>query len=154
MMTGQVAIIGTGLIGQAWAISFASAGYQIRIWDANADIAASALSAIGLRLATLQDNALLSETATAIRARITVAGSLESAGIVADYIQENVPEDLEIKRAVIGEIDEACSSTAIIASSTSALLPSRLFSDVKGAGRCLIAHPVNPPYLIDRKSVV
>jgi L-gulonate 3-dehydrogenase len=72
----------------------------------------------------------------------------------AFYVQENTPEDLAIKHGILAKIDGLANPETIIASSTSALLPSRLFENLAGRERCLVAHPINPPYLVPAVEVV
>jgi L-gulonate 3-dehydrogenase len=72
----------------------------------------------------------------------------------ADYVQENTPEKLDVKRAVFARLDAAAPPGAILASSTSALLPSTFTDHLPGRARCLVVHPLNPPYLIPAAEVV
>jgi L-gulonate 3-dehydrogenase len=63
-------------------------------------------------------------------------------------IQESCPETLEAKRSVFAELDRLGAPDAILASSTSTIVPSRFTETLKGRHRCLVAHPVNPPHLV------
>jgi 3-hydroxyacyl-CoA dehydrogenase len=69
-------------------------------------------------------------------------------------VQENTPEDVEVKRAVFARLDAAAPADAVLASSTSAILPSAFTEHLKGRARCLVVHPINPPYLIPAAEVV
>ena len=69
-------------------------------------------------------------------------------------MQENAPEQLEVKRALCAELDRLAPADAILASSTSALLPSQLHRGPRGPARCLVCHPINPPYLIPAVELV
>jgi 3-hydroxyacyl-CoA dehydrogenase len=80
--------------------------------------------------------------------------SLEEALAGADHVQENTPEILDTKRRVFAELDRAASSHAVLASSTSAILPSRFSEQLAGRKRCLVVHPINPPYLIPAVEIV
>ena len=151
----NIAIVGTGFIGRAWAISFARAGHRIRLWDAAAKAPEAAVAYIAGILPELERNDLLDgSTPAAVLARIGAAGSLAEALADADHVQENTPEVLETKRAVFAELDTLTPAGAVIASSTSALLPSRFTDHLKGRARCLVVHPINPPYLIPAAEVV
>ncbi|MBB1594819.1 3-hydroxyacyl-CoA dehydrogenase [Achromobacter sp. UMC46] len=141
------AIIGTGLIGQGWAIVFARKGWDVRLYDVNAAMLAEARSLILQQLRELETQGLLSG-ADAIIERVHVAGSLADAVKGACYIQENSPENVEIKRALFSELDEAADPDAVIGSSTSSIPASQFTEHLAGRHRCLVAHPVNPPYLI------
>src|SRR5258707_1216377 len=72
----------------------------------------------------------------------------------ADYVQENTPEKVEIKRAVFARLDAIARPDTILASSTSALLPSSFTQELAGRARCIVVHPLNPPYLIPAAEVV
>ncbi|KRC84596.1 3-hydroxyacyl-CoA dehydrogenase [Achromobacter sp. Root83] len=143
----RAAIIGTGLIGQGWAIVFARMGWDVRLYDVNAAMLAEARSLILQQLRELEVQSLLDD-ADAIVERVQTAGSLRDALQGACYIQENSPEKVEIKRALFSELDALAEPHAVIASSTSSI-PASLFTEhLAGRHRCLVAHPVNPPYLI------
>ncbi len=151
----KVAIVGTGLIGRAWAISFARGGARVSIWDQASGAAESAVDYISGVLDDLAANDLLNgQEPTEILARISRPAKLEEALAEADYVQENTPELLEGKIKVFAMLDALTPAHAIIASSTSALLPSAFTKDLKGRGRCIVVHPINPPYLIPAAEVV
>lgn len=145
----RTAVIGTGFIGRAWAISFARAGHEVRLWDADAAAADRARGFIGEILPDLAANDLLNGASPeTVLARIAPVQDLARAldGVV--HVQENTPEQLEIKREVFAELDRLAPAEAVLASSTSALLPSSFVENVPGRSRCLVCHPINPPYLI------
>ena len=151
----KVAIIGSGFIGRAWAISYARAGHETALWDAEADAAAKALTYIEGMLPPLAANDLLNgATAQTVRGRMRAARDLDDALADADYVQENTPEVLDIKKAIFARLDAGAPANAIIASSTSAILPSAFTEGLKGRARCLVVHPINPPYLIPAVEVV
>jgi len=151
----DTAIIGSGFIGRAWAISFARAGARVRLWDQNADQTAGAFSYIGGVLEDLSRNDLLNgKTPASVLSLISVAGSMAEALAKATYVQENTPEVLASKIKVFEALDGAARADAVLASSTSALLPSRFTEHLKGRGRCVVVHPINPPYLIPAAEIV
>lgn len=143
----KVAIIGTGLIGRSWAIVFAAAGWQVRLADSSAAALKAAPKPIADGLAELATHGLVHDPAGAA-ARVRAAGSLAEAVADAELVQENLPEEVEIKRAVFAELDRLAPRDAILASSTSAIVASRFTETLAGRGRCLVAHPVNPPHLV------
>jgi L-gulonate 3-dehydrogenase len=151
----NTAIIGTGFIGRAWAISFARAGCAVRLWDQADGAAGKAIDYIAGVLDDLAVNDLLNgQTPTNVLTRISPALTLEDALSKATYVQENTPEDLATKIEVFKQLDTLARADAVLASSTSALLPSRFTETLKGRGRCIVAHPINPPYLIPAAEVV
>ena len=151
----KIAIVGTGFIGRAWAISFARAGRQIALWDGDAAAPAAALAYIEALLPDLQEFDLLDgATPTEIRNRMAVAGTLREALDGAEHVQENTPENLDLKRQIFARLDVEAEREAVLASSTSAILPSAFTEALSGRERCLVAHPINPPYLIPAAEIV
>lgn len=151
----KTAIIGAGFVGRAWAISFARAGHEVRLWDAEPKALPAALAFIDSVLPDLEANGLLNGASPAdVRARLVPETDLGTALAGVDYVQENTPEDLAVKRKVFGELDEKAPPSAVLASSTSALLPSAFQEQLAGRTRCLVCHPINPPYLIPAVEVV
>jgi 3-hydroxyacyl-CoA dehydrogenase len=151
----KVCIVGTGFIGRAWAISFARAGHEATLWDAAPSAPAAALAYIEGLLPDLAEHDLLNgSTPAEIRARMHVATTLEQALAGAEHVQENTPEVVEMKREIFARLDALASPEAILASSTSAILPSKFTEQLKGRARCMVVHPINPPYLIPAAEVV
>jgi L-gulonate 3-dehydrogenase len=151
----QTAIIGSGFIGRAWAISFARAGADVRLWDHAEGTAEAAIGYIDTVLEDLQRNDLLNgQSASQVTAHITACKTLDEALAHADYVQENTPEVLATKIKVFEQLDAMAPESAILASSTSALLPSKFSAGLKGQHRCLVVHPINPPYLIPAVEIV
>jgi len=145
----KTAIVGLGLIGRSWAISFARAGHEVRLWDADPAAAGSALSYIADILPDLAAHDLLAGAEpSAVMARLRPVSDLADALADIDYVQENTPERLDVKLQVFQDLDRLAPAKAILASSTSALLPSSFVEHLPGRARCLISHPINPPYLI------
>jgi 3-hydroxyacyl-CoA dehydrogenase len=151
----RVAIVGAGFIGRAWALSYARAGHDVALWDNEADAAGAALAYCDAVLPELAENGLLAgQGPQAVRARLRIAGSLEDALAGCNHVQENAPERVEVKRELFSRLDAAAPPEAILASSTSAILPSRFTEHLKGRHRALVVHPINPPYLIPAAEVV
>ena len=151
----KTAIIGSGFIGRAWAISFARAGYDVNMWDQQPDAPKAAHTYIGDVLGDLERNDLLNgKTPAEVLARIHPQPDLAAALDGVAHIQENTPEKLDVKIEVFKMLDAAAPPDAVIASSTSAILPSKFTEDLKGRHRCLVIHPINPPYLIPAAEVV
>jgi 3-hydroxyacyl-CoA dehydrogenase len=144
----QIAIIGAGLIGRAWAMVFARAGHSVRIWDPVAGVSATALGLIGQSLQDLADAGLITEAPAVIAARISAAASMEECVAGAAHVQENGPERVEPKREIFARLDALCAPDVVLASSTSGIPASAFTEGLAGRARCLVAHPVNPPYLV------
>jgi len=140
-------IVGAGLIGRAWAHVFARAGWDVRVWDPVAAQRDAAIELIARSLHELARHGLV-EDPTAAAKRVRIVPSLEEAVAGAEYVQESGPETLEAKREIFARLDAEAAPNAILASSTSALVPSLFTEALAGRARCLVAHPVNPPHLV------
>ena len=143
----KVGVIGAGLVGSAWAIVFARAGHDVAMFDAVEGAAERSLEVIADRLRTLKAADLI-EDAAAIAGRIAVAASLAETVRDADYIQESVFETVEQKQKIFTELDRVVGPVTLIGSSSSGIPASVFTEHVACRDRCLIAHPVNPPYLV------
>lgn len=143
----NVAIVGAGLIGRAWAMVFARAGWSVLVFDAVPAQLASARELIAQSLMEQQHSGLVSDAVAALE-RIRICATLEEAVVEATWVQENLPEDVVIKRRVFADLDRLAPPHAILASSTSAIVASHFTADLAGRVRCLVAHPVNPPHLV------
>jgi len=144
----QVAVIGAGLIGRAWSIVFARAGFDVALWDPAAPAVEAALGFIRERLPELREAGLLADEPRAVLARIRPAATMEAALQDAEHVQENGPEKLADKKKLFAALDKAARSDAVLASSTSGIPASKFTKNLAGRTRCLVAHPVNPPYLV------
>ncbi|MDR3536839.1 MAG: 3-hydroxyacyl-CoA dehydrogenase [Acetobacteraceae bacterium] len=144
----KVAVVGAGLIGRAWSIVFARAGFEVALWDQFPQQVQAALDFIADRLPELQAAGLLPDPPAEVLARINPMKSLWDAVHEAEHVQENGPEKLDVKIPLFDELDRAAHPDAVLASSTSGIPASAFTRDLRGRARCLVAHPVNPPYLI------
>ena len=151
----KIAIVGCGLVGQSWAAVFATAGFEVAIYDPSAEAADRALKSMETRIADLIEFELI-DSANAAKAlqRITVASYLENAVEGAIYIQESGPEDINIKRAITQTLDALAAKNVPICSSTSGIAASRYCEHIEGRHRCLVVHPINPPHLIPAVEIV
>ncbi len=149
-----IAVIGAGSIGIAWAIVFASAGLRVRVFESDAALRSAALSETSLKLADMRDAGMLDEPATLVLDRITVWDSLEQTLAGADYVQECVVEDLEVKRTMFAALDRLTPPSVVLASSTSSMMASLFAEDLPGRERCLVVHPGNPPYFLRVAEIV
>jgi 3-hydroxyacyl-CoA dehydrogenase len=125
------------------------------LFDHVAGVADAALEDLGQLLDELERADLLNgQKASQVLGRISAGTDLGSTVEGCVHVQENTPEVLDLKRDVLAAIDAAAPPAAVIASSTSALLPSELAAGLPGAARCLVAHPLNPPHLIPAVEIV
>jgi carnitine 3-dehydrogenase len=140
-----VTVVGTGVIGGGWAAHFLRRGYDVVAWDPGPDART--------RLDALLDTAWpslerLGLAEGAGRDRLRWADTLAEAVAETDFVQESSPEVLEAKIALLAEVDRLTDPRVVVASSTSGLLMTDMAVGCENAGRLLVGHPFNPPYLI------
>jgi Ser/Thr protein kinase RdoA (MazF antagonist)/3-hydroxyacyl-CoA dehydrogenase len=144
----RVALVGAGSIGVAWAVTFARAGHAVVLHDVDDGRLGAARRELETALAALHAHDLLAEPPGVVAARVATTGDLGAALAGAAYVQESGPEQLELKRALLAQLDAHAPPQATIASSTSAIAISQLAGGLAGRARFLVAHPANPPYLV------
>jgi L-gulonate 3-dehydrogenase len=144
----KIALVGTGTIGVAWGVVFARAGFRVALYDPDPRRLREAEGDLERRLRRLAGGGLLDEAPDTVVRRAHFVATLEEALEGAVHVQENAPEELDLKRALFRELDAAAPAGATLASSSSALTASRFASELPGRARCLVAHPGNPPYLL------
>ena len=147
MQNSVAAVIGAGLIGRGWAIVFARAGWQVKLYDINADALQMAQREISTQLNLLSSNGLCDDTA-AVQNNIHYIADLAAALDGADYVQECGPEVLDAKRELFDRLDQLSAPETILASSSSGLMTSEFAEKLQGRQRALVVHPVNPPHLV------
>lgn len=141
----KAAIIGGGVIGGGWAARFLLSGWDVTIYDP----APGAEDKVGDVLANARRSLpALSDVAPIEEGQLEFAGSLADAVDGADWIQESVPERLEMKHKVFAEIQTHCAPTALIGSSTSGFKPTELQTGAANPSQIFVAHPFNPVYLL------
>lgn len=143
----KIAIVGSGLIGRAWATVFASHGFEVALHDVAPGAAEAARAHIATNLEGLAGHGLVDDPKGSL-ARIRLASGLADVLAGAGFVQENGPESVEAKRALFAEMDALAAPDTILASSTSFIMASVFSEGLKGRARCLVGHPVNPPHLV------
>jgi len=144
-MAEAVGLLGCGVIGGGWAARFVLGGHDVRLYDP----APEAEQVIGEML----DNARRAYRRLTLaplppEGRLTVVGTLDEAVAGATFVQESAPEREPLKRSLLAAASRAVAPGAVIASSTSGLLPSRLGEDMERPERFVVGHPFNPVYLL------
>ena len=150
----RLAIIGAGSIGCNFALVFSTAGHTVRLCEVDAETRNRALERIAISIGDLREFGLCIADPDEILSRISVTSDLGQAVGDAAYVQECVPENPQLKRKVFRELELLAPVSAVLASSSSAILASNIAAGLETAERCLVAHPGNPPSLIRVVEVV
>ena len=147
----RITSIGGGPIGGGWTAHFLARGYDVTAYLHDPkelpafrdilDTAWTSLTDLGLAPGASLD-------------RLTVSYDLAEAVASADFIQESAPEVLDLKQALYKTLGEIVPTDVVIGSSTSGLTMTEIQQECPTPGRCVIAHPFNPPYLLPLVEIV
>ncbi len=143
-MPDRIAAVGRGLVGRAWAVAFARAGYDVALVGRKGVAADEAWTAIDTGLADLERLGEI-ESAAAVRARIAGTDNLAGALDGAVLAMESYPEDRDVKHALFAKMDRLAGPDCILCSSASGIGASEFTADLDGRRRCVVTHPCNPP---------
>ncbi|HUG62953.1 MAG TPA: carnitine 3-dehydrogenase [Methylomirabilota bacterium] len=141
----RIGLVGGGVIGAGWAARFLLDGHDVAIHDPDPEIARK-LDAV-LANARRARRRLMPDVHLP-EGRLTLAATVEEAAAGADFVQESLPEQLDLKRRVLAAICRASRPDVVIASSTSGLPPTNLQADMPRPERLVVGHPFNPVYLL------
>ncbi|SEL81104.1 carnitine 3-dehydrogenase [Roseovarius azorensis] len=144
-MSRVAAIIGGGVIGGGWAARFLLNGWDVRVFDPDPE----ATRKIGEVLANARHALpMLYDVALPPEGKLSFHPTMSETVKGAEWIQESVPERLELKRKVFQTLQEHCDPSAIIGSSTSGFKPSELQGCATRPEQIVVTHPFNPVYLL------
>ncbi|MAY88648.1 MAG: 3-hydroxybutyryl-CoA dehydrogenase [Pseudooceanicola sp.] len=144
-----IGVLGGGLIGQSWASLFAAQGARVIVVDSapGADAAMAAfVQAAWPDLCTLG----LAQGEAPVIAVSDDINALQG----VQFVQENLPDRIDIKHREIARLEGVIGADTIIASSSSSLMPSEIQDGAAHPGRILVAHPMNPPHLVPMVELV
>lgn len=147
----SIALLGSGLIGGGWAARALANGLDVVAWDPGAGAEKVLRQRILNAWPSLQRQGL-AENASPERLRFV--STVEECVAEADLIQENAPENLQLKIDLHARASAAARPDVLIASSTSGLAPTEFYAQATGPERCLVGHPFNPVYLLPLVEVV
>ncbi len=145
------AIVGGGVIGGGWAARFLLNGWDVRVYDPASQAKRKVMEVI--------DNARLSVPATldvplGPEGTLEFSPTIEQAVTGADWVQESVPESIDLKHRVLADIQASVSGDAVVASSTSGFTPTQLREGAAISEQIIVAHPFNPVYLLPVVEIV
>jgi 3-hydroxybutyryl-CoA dehydrogenase len=141
----NTAVLGAGVIGMSWTGLFLAAGRNVAAFDTLASAEKATRDYVEMAWPALDALGLIKAGAPG---KLTFHRSAAEAVAEADFVQENVPERIEIKKALFAEIEPALRRNAIVPSSASGLTLSEMQGGWKNPARFVLGHPFNPPHLI------
>ncbi len=148
----RIACIGTGLIGSGWATHFLRAGHEVVAYDVDAAREAALRARVRAGWATVQR---LGVAPGAGLQHLSFTTSLEEALTGAEFVQESATELLELKQALLADLDARLPPELLIATSSSGFLLRDMVARCRRRPeRVIVAHPFNPPYLIPLVEIV
>lgn len=146
-MKPVIAVLGAGSMGVAWSIVFARAGHPVRLYDPFPERLPEARAELEAIVEELARRSLVAD-GHALLDRVAMTDDLANAVRDAVYLQECAPERTEVKAELFAKAAEHAPSDAIFASSSSAIPISRVAEALPFRERCLVVHPLNPPFLL------
>lgn len=142
----RVAVVGAGVIGASWSALFLSKGLDVVATDVAGDARPKLEAFVAAAWPALEQLGL---APGASQARLRFTGDLGDAVAGSDFVQENGPERIDVKKDLFRRLDQALPPDVIIASSSSGLTMTEIQSACeRHPERCVIAHPFNPPHLV------
>ena len=150
-MTKIAAIIGGGVIGGGWAARFLLNGWDVRVFDPDPQAERKINEVLGNARRSLPG---LYEAPLPAEGKLTFHSDFSDVVRGAIWIQESVPEQLELKQKIYKSLQEYCDPLAVIGSSTSGFKPSELQNKAVRPKQIMVCHPFNPVYLLPLVEVV
>ena len=138
-------LLGTGVIGGGWAARALHFGIDVLAADVKPEMESWIRGAVENAAGALSR---LTFAPLPPKGKLHFTTDLNAMARQVDFIQENIPEQLELKQRVLAEVSRHAAPDVVIASSTSGLMPSDLQRDMQAPERFLVAHPFNPVYLL------
>lgn len=141
----RVGILGAGVIGSSWTALFLAAGYEVDVFEPTENGEQNVRNYIENAWSTLQQLGMTENgNPDNVKFHRSAAAAIEN----ADFVQESIPEKLELKHALYAEIEPHLKPQTIVASSASGLMVSEMQRGWSDPSRFILGHPFNPPHLI------
>ncbi len=144
-MNNKACIVGGGVIGGGWVARFLLNGWDVSVCDPDPEAERKinkVLENARRSLPSLYNKALPTE------GELKFHGNIVDAVVNANWIQESVPEKLELKHKIIKQIQQYAKEDSVLGSSTSGFKPSELQKNALNPQQIIVAHPFNPVYLL------
>ena len=150
-MIKKIAVIGAGVIGSGWVVRFLAYNKKVIVYDQDPKLKKKVISEIKRAWPFVKK--LFNKKKLKLE-NFKYVTNIEDALKDADFIQECAPENYKLKTKLMKIIGKYSKINAIISSSSSGLLPSKIYSKCKNPSRAIIAHPFNPVYMLPGIEIV
>ena len=150
-MINKIAVIGAGVIGSGWVVRFLAHNKKVIVYDTDPNLRKKVI--LEVKRAWPFVKKLFNKNKLNLTT-FSYVTDIEDALKNADFIQECAPENYKLKTKLMEVIGKYSKSNAIISSSSSGLLPSKIYSKCKNPSRAIIAHPFNPVYMLPGVEIV
>lgn len=147
----KIAIIGAGVIGTGWVIRLLAHNKNVIVYDKNPKLKKKII--LEIKNAWPFIKKLFNTNKLALK-NFKYVSNIEDALIDADLVQECAPENYNLKIKLMKIIGKISKPDAVISSSSSGLLPSKIYSKCKNPSRTIVAHPFNPVYILPGVEIV
>lgn len=138
----KVAVLGSGVIGASWTALFLAHGKDVAVYDPSPSMREDVLAYIDNARPTLQ------KLGFSKNGKLTFFDNVIDAVGEVEFIQENVPENINIKKEIFQQIEPHLLPHCVVASSASGLMVKEMQAAWKNPSRFILGHPFNPPHLI------
>jgi len=150
-----VAVIGGGIIGAGWVTLFATKGYNVNLYSRRAETRERSMQLFKANVGFMANESVIGKKAAEDSlTRVSLFEEMKPTVEKADFVVESVADDLDLKKAIFKELDIFSHEEVVLASSSSGLLMTEIQKVTQRPGRCIVAHPWNPPHLIPLVEVV
>tara|TARA_B100000579_G_scaffold63087_1_gene46334 strand:+ start:484 stop:1422 length:939 start_codon:yes stop_codon:yes gene_type:complete len=150
-MIKKIAVIGTGVIGSGWIIRLLAHNKKVIAYDKDIRLKKKIIKEIKRTWPYVRK--LFNKKKLKLK-NFKYVTSINEALKDADFIQECAPENYKLKTKLMEIIGKNSKSNVIISSSSSGLLPSKIYSKCKNPSRTIVAHPFNPVYMLPGVEIV
>ena len=147
----KIAVIGSGVIGAGWIIRALAHNKKVIAFDKDIELKKKPIEEIKRTWPYVKK--LFNKKKLSLN-KLKFVDSIKEAVKDADFIQECATENYSLKTKLMHNIGKYAKPNAIISSSSSGLLPSRIYSKCKNQQRTMIGHPFNPVYILPGVEIV
>ena len=147
----QTAVVGAGVIGTSWTALFLAAGKDVCVFDPSETSREDVEAYVHKAWPTLEEIGLAE---AGRRGGLAFADTPEDAVAGADFVQENVPERIDIKLDLYRRIEPHLKPGCIVASSASGLMVKEMQAGWQDPSNFVLGHPFNPPHLIPLVEII